>query len=484
MKYRTFAETTIEGGESHKKQNKPCQDRSRHFSKGMYIVVVADGHGSDNCFRSEYGAEFAVTAAMNGIKAFITNLRGKELPLEENFARQVKKLAGTIVDNWIFQVSEHYHLYPITEEDKDYPTPEGKMQHFMGLNCFQVDSTYRDLYLKEASGNIPGNGGLLADDERPVTRHAYGATLIAAAVTENYWFGLQIGDGKLTAFYPDSSYDQPIPWDDKCNLNITTSICDDDAAERARVYVKKRGSYAASVDAMGIIKKLEDNRSMPSVVFLNSDGVDDSFPIDENMNHMAKKFYYPVLRMFIENEADPAKGWKAAIKELADYLPNLSNRGSGDDISVAGIVDMETVKAEPFCMALQKAKVEAEERRASEQAEREKALKEAEAARVADEARKASVKIAEEKKTAKEAKVMVALKEIEQAGRRSIVPKKALQPAIDPAVQEKATKLDEDIRLNPPKNTGKEADTDIPSSDAHNIYPRKTQPGTHIDIRA
>jgi hypothetical protein len=378
MNYKTFARTTLEGGESHKKHNKPCQDRSWHISRdGIYIAVVADGHGSDNCFRSEYGAGFAVKSAVQGIFAFINNLEGKGLPLEENFARQVKKLAGTIVDNWIFQVSEHYRLYPITEEDKDYPIPEGKTLHFKGLKNFQVDSAYRELYLKEAEGIISSKGGLLADDGRPVSRHAYGATLIAAAVTEDYWFGLQIGDGKLTAFYPDGSYDQPVPWDDKCYLNVTTSICDDDAAERARVYVKKRGGSAAAVDAIGVIKKLEDNRPMPSAVFLNSDGVDDSFPIEDNMDHMAKKFYYSVLRMFIENEADPAKGWEAAVKELADYLPDLSKRGSGDDISVAGIVDMEAVKTEPFYTVLQKAKAEADERRAREKNGREKAIKEA-----------------------------------------------------------------------------------------------------------
>jgi len=530
MKYQTFAETTIEGGESHKKQNKPCQDRSKCLSEnGLYIAVVADGHGSDNCFRSEYGAEFAVSAAVKGIYAFIANLRGKELPLEENFARQIKRLADTIVDNWIYQVSEHYRRYPITEEDKDYPAPEGKTRCLKGLKNFQVDSTYRELYLKEAGGEISGKGGLLAEDERPVTRHAYGATLIAAAITEDYWFGLQIGDGKLTAFYPDAGYDQPVPWDDKCYLNVTTSICDDDAAERARVYVKKRGGSAATVDAMGAIKKLEDNRPMPAAIFLNSDGVDDSFPIEENMNHMAKKFYYPVLRMFIEYESDPAKGWKTAIKELADYLPDLSKRGSGDDVSVAGIVDMDAVKAESFQDVLQKAKVEAEERRVKEQAEREKAIKAAEAARAEEAARKAAKEEADTKtiavkKAAEETKTIEAVKPTEQAGthpasrktvRQSTAPQRTKppvrrQPADDPAVQaaaiaykaqqeaakvaallyeefqqkadEAGTRLKERILLHR-RTAEEETDTDIPASDVKEVPP-KPQPGTNIDTNA
>jgi len=512
MKYQTFAETTKEGGESHKKTNKPCQDRSFAFPvTGMYIVVVADGHGSDNCFRSEYGAEFAVKAAKKGIHDFIKNLKGKEFPLEENFARQVKKLAGNIVDNWIFQVSEHYRLYPITEEDKDYTTPEGKTQHFKGLKNFKVDNTYRDLYLKEAAGDASVKGGLLADDERPVTRHAYGATLIAAAVTKDYWFGIQIGDGKLTAFYPDGSYDQPVPWDDKCYLNVTTSICDDDAMERARVYVKKRNGFAAAIDAIGAIKKLKDDRPMPSAIFLNSDGVDDSFPIEDNMDHMAKKFYYPVLRTFIDNDDDPAKGWKTSVDELANFLPDLSKRGSGDDISVAGIIDMDAVKTDQFRSALQKAKVEAEERRAREKEEREKAIKAAEEAIKEEALRKASedektVKKAEEKKMAK-AKVE---SESANGGAQRAKSASGKEPADDQEMQEKAlelikaqeaeaeaarnlyksqkevekkvTELAEAALLGIKKNN-KEDDTDIPSSDAYKTQTPEPQPGTKIDMK-
>jgi len=249
MKYRTFARTTLEGGESHKKHNKPCQDRSDHFSdekNGIYIAVVADGHGSDNCFRSEYGAAFAVKAAMDVIKTFITNLRGREfptedkLPTEDSFARQVRERADDIVKNWTKQVSEHYRKYPILEDDKDYTGDKGEKISFPGLKRFAVEETYKAHYLKETQGVQDSGGGFLDDDKPPVSRHAYGATLIAAALTKDYWFGIQIGDGKLTAVYPDGSFNQPVPWDDKCYLNVTTSICDDDAAERARVYVKKK----------------------------------------------------------------------------------------------------------------------------------------------------------------------------------------------------------------------------------------------------
>jgi len=496
MKYQTFANTTLDGGENHKKAKppKPCQDRSwAEIDGDMFIAVVADGHGSDNCFRSEYGADFAVNAAKKKITTFITNLKGKELPLEEDLARQVKKLVGSIVIDWIYQVSEHYRRYPITVEDTDYADDKDKPVHFKGLKNFQVNKTYRDHYLQEADGGSSGKGGLLADDERPVTRHAYGATLIAAAVTKDFWFGIQIGDGKLTAFYPDGSYDQPVPWDDKCYLNVTTSICDDDAAERARVYVKKRNGSAASIDAIGAIKKLKGKPDMPSAVFLNSDGVDDSFPIEDNMDHMAQKFYYSVLRMFIEADDDPAKGWEAAVKELAEYLPELSKRGSGDDISVAGIIDMEAVKTELFCGALKKAKDEADKRRAREKEERENAIKVAEAARTEEAARKTNekkvaAKVAEEQKALpkptasqqsaddlgqEKAKKLKELNEAEEEKVRALNEIKEEQKKV-------GIELKEAVQLSQKKDTS-EGDADIPASDAYKGQATKPQSGTKIN---
>ncbi len=284
--------------------------------------------------------------------------------------------------------------------------------------------------------------------------------------------GILSGDEKLTDFYPDDSYDQPVHWDDKRHLNVTTSICDDHAAERARVYVKKRDCSAAAIDAIGTIKKLKGKPDMPSAVFLNSDGVDDSFPIEDNMDHMAKKFYYSVLRMFIENDDDPAKGWGTSVRELAAYLPDLSKRGSGDDISVAGIIDMDAVKTEPFREALRKAKAEADERRAREKEEREKAVKEAEEARA---------KAAEEKKAAEEAAAKA-----EPSARQQL--------ADDPSVQETAEykrdleKMDnsnfifsETVQPSPQKQAS-EGDSDIPSSDA--AYKAQPQTGANVDTLA
>jgi len=454
----------------------------------MYIVVIADGHGSDNCFRSEHGSKFAVEAAIEGIKLFITNLSGKKnpderLPPEYNFARELKELTGTIVGNWIYKVSQHYRSSPITEDE---------------MSRYKVESKYRELYLKEAKGEQTGGGGFLDEAERPVTRHAYGATLIAAAITSNYWFGIQIGDGKLTAVYPDGSFDQPVPWDDKCYLNVTTSICDDDAAERARAYVKKLNGNGASIDALGVVKTIEDSRPLPAAIFVNSDGVDDSFPIDENMDHMVKKFYFPVLRMFTENVTDPSKGWDASVQELADFLPGLSKRGSGDDISVSGIMDMESIQAAPFQAVLQKAKTEAEERRIREQAEREKREEEARIAAEEEKQRQAEAeadkkaaeteaKAAAKKPTVDPEKLAVIEQRIADKEQKIAAEEQRIAAAKQKVAdqKQKLNSLKENVELSSrQRNAEGEAETDIPASDAKKTYSPGPEPGTAVDIKA
>ena len=50
-----------EQGYNHIKSGKVCQDCSGHYAdSSMAIIVVADGHGSDNYPRTDRGPKFAV----------------------------------------------------------------------------------------------------------------------------------------------------------------------------------------------------------------------------------------------------------------------------------------------------------------------------------------------------------------------------------------------------------------------------------------
>ncbi|MDR1467819.1 MAG: protein phosphatase 2C domain-containing protein [Spirochaetaceae bacterium] len=299
MLYKSFSTTAT--GISHAKHGKGCEDFSFHYPPYQHIsasplalAVVADGHGDDNCFRSAKGAEFAVTVAKDAIIEFTDRLRPRllqiiklrEWPSREIFERYIRDMVKHIIAEWHGKVEQDY---------TDNPIKDGELAN--------VGEKYRKRYV--AGQNL---------------HHAYGTTLIAVVITKEYWLGVHIGDGRFTALYPDGRFAQPVPWDDRCYLNVTTSICDDDAFERARTY------YAPA------------SNKLPAAVFLCSDGVDDNYPVEENEKHLYK-LYRTIALTFVDD------GFDSTCGQLKDLANSFATNGKGDDTSIAGIIDLEAVKA-------------------------------------------------------------------------------------------------------------------------------------------
>jgi len=253
LKTSAFNATSI--GASHIKENKSCQDYSLCWTDGKTaIAAIADGHGADVHFRSDRGSRFAVEASIQCIKEFI---------LQHNFA---------------------------------LPNPTV-------LLCALEKSIIAEWHEKVAD-DVRGDA-IDGDSFSP-----YGTTLMAAALTPLYWFAIQIGDGKCVAFGMDSFISQPVPWDERCFLNRTTSLCDGDAGSLFRHFYSE---------------------TLPRAVFLGSDGIDDSFPVNENEKHLAR-FYLSIYDNFVR------EGLKNGETQLREMLPLFTQKGSGDDVSVAGII--------------------------------------------------------------------------------------------------------------------------------------------------
>ena len=292
-KYKSFAVT--ETGISHIKQGKNCQDSFFCIEIGdTSIAIAADGHGDDNCFRSEKGAKLAVNCAVKGIAEFVKihesrftkGFKKKDIPTHDEFNKAIRDLVKHIIAMWQVKVEEDYKANPITSDELAI-----------------TDEKYRKKY--EAGNNL---------------NKAYGTTLIAAAITSNYWLGIHIGDGRLTALYPDGSFDQPIPWDEKCYLNVTTSICDDDALEQARLYFS-----------------FNKEKTPPAAVIICTDGIDDNYPVEGNEKHLFK-LYRTIALTFAK------EGFDSTCEQLKELANAFATKGKGDDTSIAGFIDLETLK--------------------------------------------------------------------------------------------------------------------------------------------
>jgi serine/threonine protein phosphatase PrpC len=268
----------IEIGASHIKEGKPCQDFSISYEQSEYAVaIVCDGHGGNKYFRSNRGSRMAVEQTLTAIQEFMKShilkpQKGENLLI--NPETYLNQLSANIIYSWRECTALDYAKEPFLKEETAILTPKE-------LAAF-----------KEEDGWIT----------------AYGTTLIAVVRTQKFWFGLHIGDGKCVAVNNKEEYSQPIPWDEKCFLNVTTSLSDSQALMRFRTYF--------------------DRENLPVAIFIGSDGVDDTFGTDEALHN----FYHTILQLLKE------KGIEKAKEELQNYLPTLSAKGSQDDISIAGII--------------------------------------------------------------------------------------------------------------------------------------------------
>ena len=297
MKYEGFAESCI--GSSHVKKNTVCQDFSQYLQDNDTVsAAVADGHGSRQYFRSEKGAKFAAEIAVRKLNEFLNDSvrNASETPDE----KEIERLIKSIITEWKITVREDILRCPFTEEELSYVT-ETNIAY------------YTKFSVKNNSGETKFELSELLQTKLHEVFTAYGTTLICVGICSSYALGLHIGDGKCVALYDDGTTDEPIPWDERCHLNICTSICDKDSADEFRFYVWKD--------------------KLPAAIYMGTDGMDDTFA------DRLHSFYLQTSLDLIKPDL------RSRVRELAEQLPKISEIGSKDDISIAGIVNVDALRS-------------------------------------------------------------------------------------------------------------------------------------------
>lgn len=144
----------------------------------------------------------------------------------------------------------------------------------------------------------------------------YGTTLVAGIMLPEVCLLLQQGDGSSTVLLGDGTCVHPIPEDDRCVGNVTTSISDEDAVEGFRFAV------------------LDPRKESVVGCLVTTDGVDNSFPLS---NEGTADLLRGIALKITE---DATCDYKDFLSELGNTLIQMSESGSGDDASVAGFVDV------------------------------------------------------------------------------------------------------------------------------------------------
>lgn len=275
--YRAFNLTVI--GASHIKNGTVCQDCSQSCEKTeCRLVVVCDGHGGADYFRSDRGSKLAAVAFMDCMENPDLIAALSAAAAEKQRQSRMEQLIKSIIARWNSLVEQDMRQHPFDEDELSGVSEKARRRYEAGERL----------------------------------QAAYGTTLIGAVLAENFWLGLQIGDGKCVVVSETGEFTQPIPWDEECFLNVTTSLCDENAAKEFRFCF---------------------SRTLPAAVFIGSDGIDDCFAGDERLYD----FYRVTLKSFAETDEE------TAIAQLKEYLPTLSEKGSGDDMSVGILVNTDLV---------------------------------------------------------------------------------------------------------------------------------------------
>lgn len=275
-------------GYDHIRRNAPCEDAGAVTADDTRrIFAVSDGHGDPNCPRAAFGARVACDAALSELSGFCDALRENDwearlLEPGKDRDRLVRQLVVSVMAKWIRTVNADLEESPLTEAER--------------AAC--------DRYLERY-------------DRGERLEHIYGATLIAGLMTDRYLLLLQQGDGRCVVFHADGSADEPVPWDDRCFANVTTSLCSPDAVESFRYAV-------VDLEADPIV-----------ACMLASDGVEDSFPSMELMIAYCRE----LLAYAAEH------GVEALNAHLDETLPDFSRTGSGDDVTLCGVIDPERAAA-------------------------------------------------------------------------------------------------------------------------------------------
>ena len=282
------------------------------------LICVSDGHGSAPHFWSDKGAEFAVQSAVELLSASIDKVL---LTLEsKDYKKANKNLAKSYVKRWCrkcFEYLSSIELDYLKDKIKEIEVqePEVIKQYLDELHDLKkLTKDYNDIVLKNpllTEEHQKAISDLVTEFSKLSLKEIFGCTAVIYFQVKGtpVWYAFKIGDSDLFVDFGEG-FVKPIKDDPKCFLNETTSLCNSKAYD----------SFCFPEE--------EFLGKAPSSVFASSDGVANSFSSEEYLS----RFYGQIQFSFNED------GEFIGERDIKNYIPELSEKGSGDDVTIAGIV--------------------------------------------------------------------------------------------------------------------------------------------------
>ncbi len=159
----------------------------------VLVTAVADGHGGAPHYRSDRGAQLAVSEGLAAAADWLAAMPPGPAAAKADAA---SALVPDIVARWDAAVAADIAAHPLTETETE---------HSAGAS--------------------------------PLSSIAYGTTLLLSIISAGCAVLVQIGDGDILAVRPDGRCLRPVPEDSNLDGRRTTSLCQPGAAASFRVGV-------------------------------------------------------------------------------------------------------------------------------------------------------------------------------------------------------------------------------------------------------
>lgn len=312
-------------GASHLPKSMPCQDYSlKCEDEDVQLIIVCDGHGSKTYVRSNVGSRLAGEITKETLLNFVGNT-------SHILFRNRKGAVTARPESWddnLWGASPNKTIEAMTEtEQENYE--QNKLFFEQVKDIRDIDSVFKLLFEEicmkwgEAIKKDSEDNPFTAEEKEALGNHriekAYGSTLMAFVKTPHYWFAFHIGDGRLITIDRHLDMVQPVPWDCNCFQNYTTSLCNTEPVKLFRYAFDGTGQF-------------------PAAVFCCSDGIEDSYGDYEIDPKKLHGFYRGLLDQFVK------VGEETTLKNIENFLPVLSEKGSRDDMSLAAIINLDALQ--------------------------------------------------------------------------------------------------------------------------------------------
>lgn len=309
-------------GASHQRSQPlvPCQDAylitsGTVMAQPYLVAAVADGHGDKKYDRSQLGAALAVQAAAHEFYKFCVShghfppdLTSKRRELfKEIFCRYVDQQnlevfgaaahePPVLRDIFLEDVTREWQATLMEQGINPGPTP---LKQLVEEFKTEFPKTVMRSWRRRVQQDYEING----EGSRQYTR--YGTTLIFAGITAEELYLAQLGDGDIILLSKTGEAERVFELPQKDVGGVTQSLSSPDADKLMQVHYKT----------------LDDDLA---AIILATDGLVNCFGDDDA--------FFNFLRAITDNlDQYPMKQVAGMVQEK---LPELSQQGSGDDITV------------------------------------------------------------------------------------------------------------------------------------------------------